>query len=174
MSRVYCHPFKEDWPEDPEILEQIPVTACHRRGAAIDLVLDRPRLSRSQFVFTEVKGHPAVFWQTQKTARTANPGARVPRRRPMAEGFSIAIDTRERYPFRFAKRKVETMRVALPAGATRSTVKMALSSRRWSARAWRTWPPRFRTERLPSSCNGWPSSLWRPWSLSEVLGVVQA
>jgi hypothetical protein len=45
----------------------------HRRGPVIDLVLARPRLSRSQFVFTETRGRPAIFWQTQKTARAAKP-----------------------------------------------------------------------------------------------------
>ena len=115
-SRVYCHPFEEEWPEDPDILEEVPVLSCRRRGAAIDLVLDRPRLARSQFVFTEVKGHPAIFWQTQKTAWTANPGGRVPRRRALASGFTIAVDSRERYGYRFAGRDAQTERAALPAG----------------------------------------------------------
>jgi hypothetical protein len=77
-ARVYCHRFEEPWPQDAEIIEQTPVRLCRRRGAAIDLVLDRPRLSRSQFVFTELKGREAIFWQTQNTARTANPGGRIP------------------------------------------------------------------------------------------------
>jgi hypothetical protein len=115
-SRVYCYPFEDDWPADAEILEKVAVTSCRRRGAAIDLVLDRPQLSRSQFVFTEVRGRPAIFWQTQKTARTANPGARVPRRRTLPVGFTIWVDTRERYPYRFTGREVETERVALGAG----------------------------------------------------------
>jgi hypothetical protein len=54
-ARVYCHRYEEPWPKDAEIIEQIPVQLCRRRGAAVDLVLDRPRLSRSQFVFTQVK-----------------------------------------------------------------------------------------------------------------------
>jgi len=70
VSRIYCHRFEEDWPTQPEILERVPVISCRRRGAAIDLVLDRPHLARSQFVFTEVRGRPAIFWQTQKTARS--------------------------------------------------------------------------------------------------------
>jgi hypothetical protein len=80
-ARVYCHRFEEAWPEDAEIVEQTPVLLCRRRGAAIDLVLDRPRLARPQFVFTQVKRREAIFWQTQKTARAANPGGRIPRRR---------------------------------------------------------------------------------------------
>ena len=114
-ARVYCHPLEHGWPEDAEVLERVAPTICRRRGAAIDLVLDRPRLARSQFVFTEVRGRPAIFWQTQKTARTANPGARVPRRRS-SSGLMILVDSRERYPYRFSGRAVETERSALPAG----------------------------------------------------------
>lgn len=52
-ARLYCHRF-EGWPEDADIIDVVPVALCRRRGAAIDLVLDRPRLARSQFVFTVV------------------------------------------------------------------------------------------------------------------------
>ena len=101
-SRVYCHPFEGAWPEPAEILEETPVTTCRGRGASIDLVLARPQLARSQFVFTQVRGRPAIFWQTQKAARASNPGARIPRARALDTEPTIAIDTRERYPFRFA------------------------------------------------------------------------
>ncbi|MGH2650017.1 MAG: ERCC4 domain-containing protein [Actinomycetota bacterium] len=115
-SRVYCHPLEEDWPADAEILDRADVVLCRRRGAAIDLVLDRTRLSRSQFVFTEVRGRLAIFWQSQRTVRSANPGARVPRRRALTEGFTVWIDTRERHPYRFGGRDVHTERIALSAG----------------------------------------------------------
>lgn len=115
-ARIYCHPFEEDWPDGAEVLEQTRVASCRRRGAVIDLVLDRPRLTRSQFVFTEVRGRPAIFWQTRNAARAANPGARVPRARALTSGFTIAVDTRERYGYRFAKRDVQTERAALAAG----------------------------------------------------------
>ncbi len=82
----------------------------------IDLVLDRPRLARSQFVFIETRGRPAIFWQTQKAAKAANPGGKIPRARAISAGFTILIDTRERYPYRFAGRDVEIERVALSAG----------------------------------------------------------
>jgi hypothetical protein len=116
VSRVYCHPFDGAWPEDAEVIEEVPVLSCRRRGGAVDLVLDRPRLRRSQFVFTEVRGREAIFWQTQKTARGANPGGRIPRRRTLRGAVRIAVDTRERYPYRFAAQGAETVRVALPAG----------------------------------------------------------
>jgi ERCC4 domain-containing protein len=115
-SRVYCHRFEDAWPEGAETVDETAVVLCRRRGAAIDLVLDRPRLARSQFVFTQVKGREAIFWQTQKTAPTANPGGRIPRRRALTDPVTIATDTRERYPYRFAQQNVETIRVALPAG----------------------------------------------------------
>lgn len=115
VGRVYCHPLEEGWPSDPDVVDEVPVKLCRRRGAAIDLVLDRPRLFRSQFVFTEVRGRPAIFWQTQKTARGANPGARVPRRRAPSQ-LLILVDTRERYPFRFTAHAVTTRRAGLSAG----------------------------------------------------------
>src|SRR4051794_9199523 len=108
-ARVY-------WPEDAEVLERTPVRVCRRRGAAIDLVLARPRLFRSQFVFTQVKAREAIFWQTQKTARGANPGGRIPRRRPLPGNPLIAVDTRERYPYLFANHAAETAPSTLPAG----------------------------------------------------------
>ncbi len=113
---MYCHPFEEDWPTDPEIVEEVSVVSCRRRGAVIDLVLDRPRLNRSQFVFTESRGRPAIFWQTRRAARAANPGARIPRARALPGGITIAVDTRERHPYRFANRGVTTERVALSSG----------------------------------------------------------
>jgi hypothetical protein len=115
-SRIYCHPFEDGWPTDAEVIEETPVASCRRRGAVIDLVLDRPRNTRSQFVFTETRGRPAIFWQTRKAARAANPGSRVPRRRALGEAFTVSIDARERYPHRFAGRDVQVERAALHAG----------------------------------------------------------
>jgi hypothetical protein len=64
-ARVYCRLFEDAWSAEIEVVEETPVLLCRRRGAAIDLLLDRPRLARSQFVFTRVKGREAIFWQTQ-------------------------------------------------------------------------------------------------------------
>ncbi|MGH9030078.1 MAG: ERCC4 domain-containing protein, partial [Acidimicrobiales bacterium] len=115
-ARVYCHRFEETWPEDAEIVERTPVLLCRRRGAAIDLVLDRPRQARSQFVFTQIKGREAIFWQTQKTVRSANPGARIPRRRTLTDPVTITVDTRERYPYRFVRQGAQTVRATLSGG----------------------------------------------------------
>ncbi|HET9558233.1 MAG TPA: hypothetical protein VFS70_13915, partial [Actinomycetota bacterium] len=75
---VYCHPADGEWPTDAELVERVPVRSCRRRGAAIDLVLDRPREHRSQLVFTRVRGREVIFWQSPRTARAARPGVRVP------------------------------------------------------------------------------------------------
>jgi hypothetical protein len=115
-ARVYCHRFEEPWPLDAEIIERTRVRLCRRRGAAIDLVLDRSRLARSQFVFTQLRGREAIFWQTQKTVRAANPGGRIPRRRTPAGPLTITVDTRERYPYRFTEQAAETVRATAPAG----------------------------------------------------------
>ena len=77
-SRVFCARDGTPWDEDADLVDDAEVLLCKRRGAAIDLVLARSRLARSQFVFTSVRGRPAIWWQTQKTVRTANPGARIP------------------------------------------------------------------------------------------------
>jgi hypothetical protein len=113
---VYCH-RGADWPDRPEIVDEAPVRSCLKRGAAIDLVLDRARYNRSQIVFTTIKGREGIFWQTPRTTRVARPTVRVPARR--ASGLyevAIAVDTRERYPYRFAKQQATTYRRPLPAG----------------------------------------------------------
>jgi len=70
-NALYCHPVPDsEWPAEPEIVEQVPVRSCVRRGAAIDLVLDRARENRSQLVFTTARGREAVFWQSARTPQT--------------------------------------------------------------------------------------------------------
>jgi ERCC4 domain len=120
-ARVYCHPL-ERWPDHAEMLEEVPVRHCARRGRAIHLTLDRGRNNRSQFVFTDPhpgrpSGRTMIFWQTARTVRRARPGQRAPTRRaPGARTLHVEIDTRERYPYRFAGRDVELHRTALPCG----------------------------------------------------------
>jgi hypothetical protein len=116
-ARVFCH-RADTWPDDAQVIEEVPVISCVRRGVAIDLVLDRPRENRSQFVFTTLPtGREGIFWQTRKVVGTARPGARIPTRRISDVGaITIVVDTRERYPYRFAKQQATTLRQALPAG----------------------------------------------------------
>jgi hypothetical protein len=115
-AKVYCH-RADGWPERPEIVDEAPVRSCVRRGAAIDLVLDRPRQARSQVIFTTFRGREAIFWQTPKTTRTSRPATRVPARRASGlDEVAIAVDTRERYPFKFTSQRATTYRRSLPAG----------------------------------------------------------
>jgi len=117
VQKIYCHRV-EEWPEDAEVVERVAVRSCVRRGAAIDLVLDRGRENRSQLVFARVRGgRQAIFWQTARTAKQARPAVAVPGAR--ASGIAdleVVVDSRERYPYSFSDRQVTTRRGALAAG----------------------------------------------------------
>jgi ERCC4 domain-containing protein len=116
-ARVFCFDAGDPWPDGAELLDDVRVTACRRRGIAIDLVLDRGRQSRSQFIFTTARGRPAIFWQTPAAARNARPGVRVPARRASGhDELVIAADTRERYGYRFAAQRAAVVRQMLRAG----------------------------------------------------------
>jgi hypothetical protein len=114
-AKVYCH--RSDWPDDAEIVEEVEVRSCVRRGVAIDLVLDRARENRSQFVVTTLKGgREGIFWQTSGTARKTRPGMRLPTRRSAAGVLDVIVDTRERYAWRFEQQQVNLTKRALVVG----------------------------------------------------------
>ena len=114
-AKVYCHP-STDWPDATEVVERVPVRSCTRRGAAIDLVLDRGRENRSQFVFAKARGREVIFWQSARTARQARPSVSTPTRRASGLVPEILVDSHERYPWRFSAQQATTRRQALPAG----------------------------------------------------------
>ena len=115
-SKVYCH-RAEEWPAEPDLVERVPVRSCVRRGAAIDLVLDRGRENRSQLVLTQVRGRQVVFWQSARTAKQARPAVAVPSARAAGlVDLEVVVDSHERYPYRFTDQQVTTTRAALPAG----------------------------------------------------------
>src|SRR5574340_1219649 len=89
-------------PTEPESVERAPLRSCMRRGAAIDLILDRGRENRSQLVFTSARGRDAVFWQSPRARKQARPGVTTPTARAagIAE-LEILVDTREQYAYRF-------------------------------------------------------------------------
>ena len=117
-AALYCYPVpRTEWPAEPELVEEIPLRACARRGAAIDIVADRSREHRSQLVFTIARGREMVFWQAPRTRKQARPAVRVPSAR--ASGvveLEILVDAHERYPYKFAAQQVRTERVPLPCG----------------------------------------------------------
>ncbi|HXH78953.1 ERCC4 domain-containing protein [Nocardioides sp.] len=115
-SKVYCHRVDE-WPDEPDIVERVATRSCVRRGAAIDLVLDRGRENRSQFVMTRVRGRQVIFWQSSRTAKQARPNVRTPTARAMGvRDLEIVVDSRERYGYSFSDRPVTTTKARLEAG----------------------------------------------------------
>lgn len=114
-AKVYCH-RAEAWPADAEIVERVPVRSCVRRGASIDLVLDRGRENRSQFVFAMARGREVIFWQSARTAKQARPAVSVPTARASGRVLEIVVDSHERYPWTFSAQQATTRRQALPAG----------------------------------------------------------
>lgn len=114
-AKVYCH-RADEWPIDLDIVERVPVRSCVRRGAAIDLVLDRARENRSQFVFARARGREVIFWQSARTAKQARPAVAVPTARASGRVLEILVDSHERYPWRFTHQQAVTRRHALVAG----------------------------------------------------------
>lgn len=114
-NKVYCHRL-EQWPADAEVIERLAVRSISRRGAAIDLVLERGRENRSQFVLTRARGREMVFWQSRRTARQARPNVALPTARAHGRTLEITVDSRERYGYKFGDQQATTIRRALPAG----------------------------------------------------------
>ncbi len=76
---LFCYPVPSlDWPSEPEVVERVPLRSCARRGAAVDVVADRSREHRSQFVFTTARGRDGVFWQSPRTRKPARIGGDQP------------------------------------------------------------------------------------------------
>jgi ERCC4 domain len=115
-AKVYCH-RAEGWPADADIVEEVPVRSCVKRGVAVDLVLDRARENRSQLVFTAIQGgREGIFWQTARTTRKTRPGLRIPTRRAAGQALEILVDTRERYPWKFQDQQATVSKRALQIG----------------------------------------------------------
>ena len=64
-AKIYCH-RAHHWPDELEIVERVQARSCVRHGAAIDLVLDRGRENRSQFVFTVARNREVILWQSAR------------------------------------------------------------------------------------------------------------
>lgn len=119
---VYCHPL-DVWPLDPVVIERVPLVSVTRRGRSVTLVLDRPRLRRSMFVWTEDRaGRTLVFWRSPVSMRRPRrlPAMRPARgrsaARPVPEPLAVAVDSRERYAWRLEGYGLTPYRAALYAG----------------------------------------------------------
>ena len=125
---LYCYQVHPDeWPDEPDVVERVPLRSCARRGAAVEIVAARARENRSQLVFTTARGRDAVFWQSPRTRKQARPQVTLPTAR--AAGISeleIIVDAHERYAYRFAAQQVRTTKRALPCGDYGVTIAGAL------------------------------------------------
>ena len=114
-AKVYCHRAAE-WPDDPDIVEQHPVRSVSKRGAAIDLVIERARENRSQFVITRARGREMIFWQSRRTTKQARPNVTIPTARAHGHVLEIVIDSGERYAYSFSAQQATTTQKRLTAG----------------------------------------------------------
>ncbi len=115
---LYCHPVElTEWPSEPDIVERLTIRSCVRRGAAIDLILERGRENRSQLVFTKARGRDMVFWQSPRTRKQSRPSVTTPKARTAGvTGLEIIVDTREQYAYRFGAQQATTVKRSLPCG----------------------------------------------------------
>ena len=114
-TKLYCH-AADGWPTDAEIVERVGVRSCVRRGAAIDLVLDRGREARSMFVFAKARGRDMIFWQSARTAKQARPNVALPSARAAGQILTIAVDVHERYAWTFSHQQATTIKQPLRVG----------------------------------------------------------
>ncbi|MGH9066562.1 MAG: ERCC4 domain-containing protein, partial [Acidimicrobiales bacterium] len=117
-NAIFCYPMDiSEWPDDPDIVERVPLRSVARRGAAIDIVAARGRENRSQLVYTRGRGRDMVFWQSPRTRKQARPDVTLPTARAAGVvGLEILVDAHEQRPWRFANQQVATTKVALPCG----------------------------------------------------------
>ncbi|MFZ2527183.1 MAG: histone-like nucleoid-structuring protein Lsr2 [Rhodococcus sp. (in: high G+C Gram-positive bacteria)] len=115
---LFCYPVSVgEWPSDADVVERCAVRSCVRRGAAIDLVVDRSRESRSQIVYTKARGRDMVFWQSPRTRKQARPQVRTPTARAAGlADLTIVVDSHERYAYKFSNQQVSTVTGPLACG----------------------------------------------------------
>ncbi len=100
-------------------LERVPVLQFHRFGKKLQIILDRPRKKRCEFLVLEKKykhqegTYEQIFFKTQAGTQSHRSRSKVALK-PTTLPMIVAIDTKERYPWRFPRAQVE--RRALPAG----------------------------------------------------------
>ena len=105
------------WPRSPDLVDRSRVLACERRGASIDVVLDRPTRNRSQLVFTTCRGREMIFWQSPRARARYPERSAVPASTAAGlSGLEIIVDTREKDGYDFAYQPVRSVRHKLACG----------------------------------------------------------
>lgn len=111
-------PHRADhWPQEPEIVERVPIRSCQRRGVAIDLVLDRPRENRSQLVFTRIQGgREGISGSPRARPAKPGPGSAFPAAAPPSSLSSRSSSAPASATPTSSLQQADTERRALPAG----------------------------------------------------------
>ncbi len=101
-----------------EEVERVPVVSLRRYGKRLAVILDRPKNKRCDFLFltkqykTREGEYEQIFWRTERGLKERKP--RVKLSTYTRSELLIAIDSGERYPWRFPDSTVE--REQLPVG----------------------------------------------------------
>lgn len=118
-GHVFCVREEDDtgrWAT--EEVERVPVISLRRYGKRLAVVLDRPKNKRCDFLFltkqykTREGEYEQIFWRTERGLKERKP--RVKLSTYTKSELTIAIDSAERYPWRFPGSAVE--REQLPTG----------------------------------------------------------
>jgi hypothetical protein len=142
VKALDCYPVGlDDWPTDAVIVERLPLRSCQRRGAAIDVILQRSRENRSQLVFTTARGRDAVLWQSPRTRKQARPNVRTPTARAHGiEEVQILATRTSSTPTSFAPSRPAPFSGRCHAATTASS-SMGCWSPAWNANPWSIWSP---------------------------------
>lgn len=118
-GQIFCLREREHDPgEALEPIETVPIASLHRVGVKLAVVLDRPRRKRCEFLslVRERKDgsgtYEQVFFRTESAVRAHRSRGRVELGTRVS--LDVAIDLRERYPWRFTGARIS--RRELPAG----------------------------------------------------------
>jgi ERCC4-type nuclease len=105
------------WPRSPEIVDRAATISCERRGASLELVLDRRIRNRSRLVYTTARGREMIFWQTARARGHYPERMEIPACAAAGvTGLEIIIDTREKDGYDFAYQPVRLVRSKLACG----------------------------------------------------------
>jgi hypothetical protein len=118
-GQIFCLREREHDPgEALELVETVPIASLHRVGVKLAVVLDRPRRKRCEFLSLRRErkdgsgSYEQVFFRTESAVRAHRSRGRV--ELVGRHALEIAIDLRERYPWRFPGARVS--RRELPVG----------------------------------------------------------
>jgi len=121
-KNIFCLREKEA-PSPQNIVrevERVPVIAVHERGPRVSVILDRKRCKRCDFLFLTKnykrdpeRQYEEIYWLTQRAIQQRRPVYKGPYLRT-AGSHVVAIDSNERYPWRFPE--AQTRRLLLPVG----------------------------------------------------------